>query len=89
MEYFYSEGGNNKPYFVYRFNVRKVTTEMFEWCQKYPEKGPFSRFHIIYNDPENFERDNIIQFELKDAYLAFMYAFAGEILEDVTMKEYR
>ena len=88
MEYFYSEGGNNKPFFIYRFNVRKVTTEMFEWCQNYPEKGPFSRFHVIFNTG-NFERDNIIQFELKDAYLAFMYAFAGEILEDKTWEEHR
>jgi hypothetical protein len=88
MEYFWSDGGNNKPYFIYRLNVQKITEQMHNWCNKYPSKGPFSRWHCIYNTG-NFERDNIIQFELKDAYLAFQYAFAGEILEDRTMKEYK
>ena len=43
MEYFYSEGGNNCPYFVYRFKVKKCNTEMYQWAQQYPEKGPFSQ----------------------------------------------
>jgi hypothetical protein len=88
MKYFYSEGGNNKPFFIYRLNVHKLTSEMYNWCDNYPEKGPFSRWHCLLNTG-NFERDNIIQFELKDAYLAFMYAFAGEIIEDKTWVEYR
>ena len=88
MEYFYSGGGNNRPYFTYRFKIETLTTEMYEWCEKYPSKGPFSRWHCIHHTG-NFERDTIIQFELRDAYLAFMYAYAGEVIEDKTMKEYR
>ena len=38
---------------------------------------------------KDIHQSNIIQFELRDAYLAFQYAFAGQIIEDVTMKEYR
>jgi hypothetical protein len=88
MEYFYSSGGNNRPDFTYRFKIEKLTSSMSEWCAAYPSKGPFSRWHCIYNTG-NFERDTIIQFELRDAYLAFMYAFAGEVVEDKTYKEYR
>ena len=86
MEFFYSDGGNNRPYFVYRVKVKNCTTEMYNWAQKYPEKGPFSRFHIEWDMSKGYD---IIQFELRDAYLAFQYAFAGQIIEDVTMKEYR
>lgn len=88
MEYFYSSGGNNRPHFTYRYKIEALTNAMYHWCEAYPEKGPFSRWHCIRNTG-NFERDTIIQFELKDAYLAFMYAFAGEIVEDITIKEYR
>ena len=87
MEYFHSEGGNNKPSFIYRYKVDRVSTEMYLWAAEYPGKGPFSRFHVIWNAVEKNPYD-IIQFELKDAYLAFNYAFAGEV-EDITMKEYR
>ena len=97
MEYFYSDGGNNKPHFIYRFTVRKSSLrQMMEWANAYPEKGPFSRYHVIFNsqymkDDPSVDREEIplIQFELRDAYLAFKYAFAGEIVEDITWKEYR
>lgn len=95
MEYFHSDGGNNKPFFIYRFKVKKKSlNRMFDWCEDYPEKGPFSRWHVIYNsEPKNdgVDREEIplIQFELRDAYLAFMYAFAGEILSDETWEEFR
>jgi len=87
MEYFHSEGGNNKPFFIYRYKVDRVSTEMYLWAAEYPSKGPFSRFHVIWNAVEKNPYD-IIQFELKDAYLAFKYAFAGEVLQDITVKEY-
>jgi hypothetical protein len=44
MEYFYSGGGNNRPYFTYRFKVKECTTDMYQWAEAYPEKGAFSRF---------------------------------------------
>ena len=92
MEYFWTDGGNNRPYFIYRLRVKSGNTGMYEWCKKYPEKGPFSRFHVIWNSElTDIDRREppIFQFELKDAYLAFQYAFAGEIIEDLTWKEYR
>lgn len=93
MEYFWSDGGNNKPYFTYRYTVKKSSLiEMMEWARDYPEKGPFSRYHVIFNSqPSNEDMPEIplIQFELRDAYLAFRWAFAGDILEDKTLKEYR
>ena len=88
MEFFYSGGGNNRPDFTYLFKIKRLTTEMYEWCKAYPEKGPFSRWHYIPNTG-NVHRDSIIQFELRDAYLVFQWAFAGEILEDLTWNDFR
>lgn len=87
MEYFYSSGGNNRPYFTYRFKVKKCTTDMHEWATQYPEKGPFSRWHVEWKSVYSRDYD-VIQFELKDAAKIFKIAFAGEY-EDITMKEYR
>lgn len=95
MEFFFSDGGNNRPFFIYRLKIDDTSTEIYEWCKNYPSKGPFSRWHIdrkmISDSKTNTvtKFDIVIQFELKDAYLAFMYAFAGHILKDLTWKEYR
>jgi hypothetical protein len=92
MEYFYSEGGSNRPYFIYRFRVKNCTTEMYQWAEAYPEKGPFSRFHVEWSSvyttggmPRGYD---VIQFEHNEAAKIFRIAFAGEY-EDITMKEYR
>jgi hypothetical protein len=96
MEHFWSDGGNNRPFFLYRLKLKHISTDMFNWCDNYPGKGPFSRWHVIYNydNKPNIpgadkEQIPVIQFELRDAYLAFQYAFAGEIIEDLTWVEYR
>lgn len=88
MEYFWSDGGNNRPAFLYRYKVDRVTPDMYVWAENYPSKGPFTRFHVIWNAVEKNPYD-IIQFESRDAYLAFKYAFSGEVLEDMTWKEYQ
>ena len=88
MEKFYGGGGNQNPTFIYQFRVKKVTTEMYTWCENYPSKGSFSRWHIEFSFTRKDDCD-VIHFELRDAYLAFMYAFAGEILEDKTMSGYK
>lgn len=92
MEFFFSSGGNNRPYFTYRFKVKKCYREMILWAKEYPSKGPFSRFHIEYKDvyskmdsPRDYD---VIQFESSEAAKIFRIAFAGEY-EDITMKEYR
>ncbi len=89
MKYFHSEGGNNHPYFVYRFKVQKCTSSMYDWCESYPDHDkPFRRFHVEWSSIRNTGHD-IVQMESRDAYLAFQVAFAGEIREDLTMKDYR
>lgn len=88
MEYFWSEGGNNRPDFTYRFTMTEITTPMYEWCQQYPANGPFQRFHIIrnYGQPTHEDKKEIplIQFEDKNAAFMFKLAFSEYILEDKT-----
>ena len=87
MELFYSGGGNNRPIFTYRFKVKVRTEDMYMWAKEYPEKGPFSRFHVEW--PSVYDRKYaVIQFEHSEAAKIFKIAFAGEY-EDITMKEYR
>jgi hypothetical protein len=92
MEYFYGGGGNNRPVFLYRFKVNPCTTEMYKWAQAYPEKGPFSRFHVewrgAYSKMDRPLEYDVIQFEHSEAAKVFRIAFAGEY-EETTFKEYR
>ena len=89
MEYFWSDGGNNRPHFTYRFKVKKCTTEMYEWATAYPSNGYFQRWHVewCHTSPILIDYD-VIQFESKEAAKVFRIAFAGEY-EDITMKEFR
>lgn len=88
MEYFWSDGGNNRPYFVYRFKVKDINSnDMYLWAKEYPSKGYFQRFHVEWKSVYNREYD-VIQFEWSEAAKVFRIAFAGEY-EDITMKEYR
>jgi len=88
MEKFYGGGGNQNPSFIYQFKVAMVTNEMYTWCENYPGKGSFSRWHIEHAFRRKDNCD-VVHFELRDAYLAFKYAFAGEILEDKTMGSFK
>jgi hypothetical protein len=93
MEYFYSGGGNNRPDFTYRFLVKKITDEMYDWCDSYPLIGPFERWHIIHNyyertDSRNDRGDSpetpLIQFESRKAAYMFRIAFSEYIIENKT-----
>ena len=91
MEYFWSEGGNNRPDFTYRFLVKEITTEMYKWCEAYPLAGPFERWHIIRNWQQSYFTDlgdrketPLIQFESRKAAYMFRIAFSEYILEDKT-----
>lgn len=88
MEKFYGGGGNQNPTFIYQFRVKKVTNEMFEWCEQYPAEGHFKRWHIEHSF-RRMDFCDVIHFEYREAYLAFMYAFAGEILEDKTYGSFK
>ena len=91
MEYFWSEGGNNRPDFTYRFTLSEVTTPMYEWCERYPANGPFQRFHIIRNFQTDYDGDlgdrkevPLIQFEDRHAAYMFRIAYSEYIIEDKT-----
>lgn len=86
MEYFYSGGGNNRPYFSNRIKVKEFNTEMYEWCEAYPT-GPneyFKRFHVewksMYSDNQGRARDyEVAQFEWEEAAIMFALKF-GEYI---------
>ena len=91
MEYFWSDGGNNRPDFTYRFTLKEVTEEMYDWCGNYPLDGPFERWHIIRNYQSSYFTDladqketPLIQFESRKAAYMFRIAFSEYILEDKT-----
>lgn len=92
MDYFYGGGGNNRPYFIYRFKVKECTSEMYSWADTYPEKGHFCRWHVewgsVYSTEKNVRDYDVVQFEHSDPAKIFRIAFAGEY-EEITMKEYR
>lgn len=85
MEYFWTDGGNNRPYFSYRFKVERCTNEMYNWAEQYPTVGHgyFQRWHVEWATVYNRDHD-IIQFEWEEAAKIFRIAFAGEY-EDITM----
>jgi hypothetical protein len=95
MEYFYSGGGNNRPSFSYRFLMRKITDDMYNWCGDYPLDGPFERWHIIHNyqtGPVDNSVDSgpetpLIQFESRKAGYLFRIAFSEYIIENKSIYE--
>ena len=88
MEYFWSEGGNNRPDFTYRFTLKEVTEEMYDWCGNYPLDGPFERWHIIrnYGQPTHEDKKEVplIQFESRKAAYLFRIVFSEYIIENKT-----
>ena len=91
MVYFWSDGGNNRPDFTYRFTMKEINSKMHEWCNAYPLDGPFQRWHIIHNYLATYDGDlgdskeiPLIQFEDKNAAFMFKLAFSEYILEDKT-----
>lgn len=91
MEYFYSGGGNNRPTFTYRFLVKKITDDMYNFCGDYPLDGPFERWHIIHNYKTSFTSPSaakdepetpLIQFESKKFAKLFRIAYSEYIIED-------
>lgn len=77
MEYFYSGGGNNRPYFSYRIKVPKVSDEMYEWCEAYDAQGRcFCRWHVEWADLYQKNYD-IVQFEWEEAAIMFVLKFGA------------
>jgi hypothetical protein len=79
MEYFWSDGGNNKPYFPHRVKVPKCTEEMFMWCEFFDDEGKyFRRFHVEWNTVHPGREYDIVQFEWADAALMFKLTWGGQ-----------
>ena len=79
MEYFYGGGGSSNPNFMYRFEVRELTNDMWHWCEKYPLNGPFERWHVQRNQPKP-----IVTFESRKAAYMFSIAYSEYITKDVS-----
>lgn len=71
MEYFWTDGGNNNPWFEHRIKIPKVTDEMYRWCEAYPTQGKcFCRWHVEWGRNRQLEYD-VIQFEWRQAAIDF------------------
>jgi hypothetical protein len=80
MEIFFSSGGNSNPIFQYRFEVKDVTTEMFDWCSDYPDnQQSFRRFHILWKGLGGRDK-NIVQFEWEEPAITFALTFGEYII---------
>ena len=85
MEYFYGGGGRSNPDFTYRFLVKQVTEEMYDWCGDYPLNGPFERWYIQHNTKMGGpEQSPIVQIESRKAAYMFRITFSEYIIEDMT-----
>lgn len=92
MEYFYGGGGTSNPGFVYRFLVKEITTEMWQWLEKYPLHGPFDRWYIQRNgDPYSKNEDKkeipMVQIENRKAAYMFMLAYSEYIIANKSLYE--
>lgn len=85
MEYFYSGGGRSNPDFCYRFWVKSVPNEMWNWCDNYPLTGPFERWYVQhhYNHRGKGEYP-LVQIESRKAAYMFRLAYSEYIIEDLT-----
>lgn len=76
MEYFWSDGGNNSPYFKYRIKVNKCTTEAYKWCEAYDDGGvPFRRWHVEWKTVHKDAEYEVVQFEWEQAAIDFALRF--------------
>jgi hypothetical protein len=77
MEYFWSDGGNNRPVFRYRIKVPKCTSEMFKWCEGFDDEGKyFRRWHVEWKKFGDKDYD-VVQFEWYDAAVMFKLTWGG------------
>ena len=82
MEYFYGGGGRSNPDFIYRFEVKGITQDMWEWCENYPSRGSFERWHVQHGKSEG--TNPMITFESSKAAYLFSIAYSEYIIADKT-----
>jgi hypothetical protein len=74
MKYFWTDGGNNHPWFEYRVKVHKCTDEMYRWCEAYDDEGKYFRRWRIDYGRDNKDYD-VVHFEWEQAALMFALKF--------------
>lgn len=84
MEYFYGGGGRSDPEFIYRFEVKTVSNDMWAWCESYPLTGPFERWYIQHESKMARRDYPIVTFESSKAAYMFSLTFSEYILADRT-----
>jgi hypothetical protein len=84
MEYFYGGGGSSDPDFIYRFEVKTVSNDMWTWCENYPLTGPFERWHVQHATAAKNRPNPIITFESSKAAYMFSLVYSEYIIEDLT-----
>jgi hypothetical protein len=82
MEYFYGGGGSSDPDFIYRFEVKDVTNDMWKWCEAYPLTGPFERWHVRHVNKST--PNPIITFESRKAAYMFSIAYSEHIIKNMS-----
>lgn len=81
MEYFWSDGGNNDPYFSHRIRIPKCTTEMYEWCSDFDDEGKyFRRWHVQWQANRPQRDYDVVQFEWREAANMFLLTWGGQYL---------
>lgn len=76
MEYFWTDGGNNRPTFRFRIRVPRCTEEMFKWCEQYNDEGHyFRRFHVEWQSLHSSRDYEVVQFEWEQAAIMFALSF--------------
>jgi hypothetical protein len=79
MEYFWSDGGNNRPVFRYRVKVSKCTEEMYRWCEQFDDEGKyFRRWHVEWRTTHIDKEYEVVQFEWEHAAFMFKLTWGGE-----------
>jgi hypothetical protein len=79
MEYFWSDGGNNDPYFRYRVKVPKCTADMYDWCVAFDDEGKyFRRWHVQWQVNRPGRDFDVVQFEWEHAAFMFKLTWGGE-----------
>lgn len=81
MKYFHAGAGAD-PVFAHRLKVKKVTNEMWTWCDEYDAgtgvDSDFRRWHVEFsmNGSRIKHRDyDVVQFEWEQAALMFALKF--------------
>jgi hypothetical protein len=81
MEYFWSDGGNNDPYFSHRVKVPKCTADMYDWCTEFDDEGKyFRRWHVQWQANRPQRDYDVVQFEWREAANMFLLTWGGQYL---------